>query len=431
VRIVSTLYDTVQTSDVADCRPRLLVLSHVPPVPRNSGQRQRVFYTLQAAREYFHVTFATAVPEANFSSARSAFAGLCDDVVLLPSRYPQARLLRGWRRVVGTARSASRGLKFSNYVIGDLEFSPDRVASMLDGRHFDCALFEYWHAAKSAAVFRAKGIPVVLDMHNVCWKSLERDLGATRGLPESWARWAVRKYRLQEEASWDLFDSVIAINKEEEAYVRSRTPGRVAVVYGPMGTDLENWPFGWAPADGMRVAFYGGLGSRHNQNDALRCVKEIMPRVWRSLPEAEIWLVGSNPPPHIRALAADRRVRVTGYVENVQETLKEMWAVVCPWSGRYGFRSRLVEVMALGVPAVASPEAVDGMELQHGDGLLLGRDDDELASHVLRLLQERSFAVDQSRRAREQVGRLYTLEKTYGSLMRQLRHWVSPRGVTP
>jgi glycosyltransferase involved in cell wall biosynthesis len=175
------------------------------------------------------------------------------------------------------------------------------------------------------------------------------------------------------------------------------------------------------------LAYYGGLGSRHNQEAALRCHAAIMPRVWQQFPQAELWLVGSNPSPALQALQADPRVKVTGYVEKVQDVLRTMTAVLCPWQGTYGFRSRLIEVMALGVPVVATPDAACGMELVAGAGFLSGTDDAALTHHAITLMRDRIYAGLQSEGARQQVEQLYGMPKTYGRLVDEMERWLSAR----
>jgi glycosyltransferase involved in cell wall biosynthesis len=152
-----------------------------------------------------------------------------------------------------------------------------------------------------------------------------------------------------------------------------------------------------------------------------------MPLIWKRFPEAELWLVGSNPADRLRDLAADPRVKVTGFIEKVQEILSAMSLVLCPWSGTYGFRSRIVEVMALGIPVVASPEAVDGMELESGRGIILADSDDALARKALELLSEPNQLAAQSRLARSEMERLYSLENTYGRLISDLCPWLEAR----
>jgi glycosyltransferase involved in cell wall biosynthesis len=261
-------------------------------------------------------------------------------------------------------------------------------------------------------------------MHNILWQDYARDLKAASAIPELWKQRTIKKYKAQEERAWQQFDGLITINQEEHKYVEVRTAKSQRLFYAPMGTDLRTWPYSWKPSQPVRLAYYGGLGSQHNQRDALKCYENIMPTVWRDLPEAELWLIGSHPPESLRALTSDPRIKVTGFVKDAQSLLATMSVVLCPWTGTYGFRSRLIEVMALGVPLVASHDAVYGMGLEHDKGLLLGTSDEELAGHAMRLLTDDKLAAQQSQLARQSVERLYSVGNTYDRLMNDLREWM-------
>jgi hypothetical protein len=83
--------------------------------------------------------------------------------------------------------------------------------------------------------------------------------------------------------------------------------------------------------------------------------------------------------------------------------------------------------MALGVPTVATPDAVAGMELKEGAGLWLGETDAQLALGALELLENSAYAQKQSRAARQQVERLFSLEDTYGRFITDLANWLGAR----
>ena len=405
-------------------RRRMLVLSHVLPFPGNAGQQQRVRETLAAARRNFHVTFATFAPESRRDELMSNLAPLCDDVLILSTRYGEGAVSRAWHHAAASTYALMTGLKSSNYVIGKLEFSPERVRSLLTNRTFDVALFEYWHAANSAVVLQAEGVRCVLDMHDILWKGREQRLLERSSVPAPLRRASVARYRKAEERAWSLFDGVVAINEDERAYAKQIVPQSAPVFYAPMGTDLERWSYRYAPTSPPRIAYYGSLGTEHNQRSAMQCHNEIMPLVWQRYPNAELWLVGGNPSEKIRALASDRRVVVTGFVEQVPDVLATMTLVLCPWRGTYGFRSRLVEVMAVGVPVVASPDAVAGMGMTVGNGLFLAKDATEFAAYADSLLASPTFAMAQSRLARQQMDELFSLDATYYRLMRELESWL-------
>jgi len=400
--------------------PRLLIISAVLPFPRNTGQQQRVFYKLKALRELFHVTFLTTAEARRITEVREKLHALCDEAIVLPSRYQRNIWTRALHRALGTLYAWRTGLKLSNYVLGELEFTPVRLDSALANARYDGALFEYWHAYRCIPALHARGVPCVLDMHDILWQSYAQQL-SKQVLPGWWKRWAIKRYRYTEEQAWHQFDALIAINRQEERYVRTVVGRRKPILYAPMGVDLAEWPYSWQPARPPRIAYYGGLGSPHNQQAALRCYERIMPHIWRHYPQAEIWLVGSNPPAFLHELSrADSRVVVTGYVERVQDVLSSMSAILCPWSGTYGFRSRLIEAMALGIPVVATPDAVYGMDLQAGQGIFIEETDEGMAQACLRLLGSASLAHDQSLLARKQVEENFGYENSYGRLAREL-----------
>ena len=412
-------------------KPRLLVLSQVLPFPGSSGQQKRVLYTLKAVRGIFHVTFATFVKEAQMETVHEKLSTLVDEVVLLPSLYHRSELSRARHLVAGVVYTLTTGLKRSNYVLGELEFNPERLAEAFGERAFELVLFEYFHAAASTSVFKDKGIPCVLDIHNILWKNYAFQLDSPAALParfepalpRAWKKWAVDQYRKREEQAWNRFDGVVIMNAHEEQQVREIVDDEVKIFKVPMGTTLSNWSYAWEPVHPPRMAYYGGLSNLYNVKDVFTCYEQIMPEIWRRFPDVELWLVGSKPTERVRALAADPRVKVTGYVEHVQDVLKTMTLKVMPWSNAHGFRSRLIEVMALGVPVVTTAGVVQEMDVEKGKGIIIEETNATLSEACLNLLESPDLARKQSRLAHEQAERNFSFEATYGQLAKDLHRF--------
>ena len=422
-------YTVSIAADDPSPRPRILVVSHVLPFPPGSGQQQRVALTLRALRQNFHVTVVTSASKKSAPGIQKALLQHCDAVVIVPSGTDDGILTTMARRLFGAAYCLWSGEKWSNYIIGRLQFSGAKLAELARTGEYECVLYEYWHANASTTVFRSRGIPVVLDMHNILWRAREQQLNARRWLPSWLRRVLVARYRHREESAWRRYDGLIAINEAERRYTASHIGPRARMFHVPMGILLEEWSYQWQPAHPPRLAYYGGLGSLHNQRSAIECVREVMPIIWAEFPDAELWLVGSNPPSRIRALA-NAHVKVTGFVEDVPSVLRSMTAVLCPWHGTYGFRSRIIEVMALGVPLIATPDAVHGMELQPDRGLLLAPDTSEMANQALRLLREPSLAREHSVAAREEVACRFDFSHTYERLATELEEWLEKKRVS-
>lgn len=407
-------------------KPRLLLVSKVNPFPRAAGQQQRVFYTMKALRESFHITFLTVQPKRLISSYLPKILDYCDEAIIIPSKYGNHPLIDLMYKIFGFFFVLFTGLKFSNFLIGKVEFSPRRIKKATKSGSWDLVLYEYWHSVDSVRVFQKESIPCVLDTHNILWKSQQRQLEPKYWIPKLLKQEIIQNYKKREENAWNKYNALIAINWGEFEYMQKVVNEEVKIFYTPMGTDLNLWPYLFQPVDPPRIAYYGGLGSEHNQKDALDCYYKIMPDIWEKLPNAEFWIVGSNPPKSITDLPGkDARVKVTGFVENVQEILKSISIVLCPWSGTYGFRSRLIEVMALGIPVVATSDAVFGMDLKEGEGLFIRNNPEEMASAVLDLLSDQDLLRLQSRLAMSQTEINFSYPATYQKLDHDLLSYIN------
>ena len=87
-----------------------------------------------------------------------------------------------------------------------------------------------------------------------------------------------------------------------------------------------------------------------------------------------------------------------------------------PFSGASGFRSRLIEVMALGLPILTSKELVKQMDIKEHDKFLLAKDNQQLSGLALKLLNDEKILMDQSLSGRKFVEQQYSFDATYGTL---------------
>ena len=408
----------------SDDKPRLLVISHVLPVDGHAGQQMRVRNKLKGLCRYFHITFLTISNSVTQEASVERLRSFVDELVILPSLYQGSIWSKVYHRFLGRWYGMIQGIRWSNYILGKVELTGKRIEEAVEVGSFDLVLYEYWHAVDSVPIFQTSGVLTILDMHNVLWRVLERNL-LRDGSLSAWRKRLVSLYKEGEETGWGKFDGLIAINRNELAYVVEQVPVRSKVFYTPMGVEIEQLAYVYKMInDEPRLAYYGGLSSHHNCLDAIRCAKEIMPLIWLEHETAELWIIGANPPQEIRSLALDSRVKVLGYVADLEKCFSGVDAMLCPWIGKYGFRSRIVESMALGVPVISTADAVDGMELRDGDGILFRETNEEISKAAIGLINDRSFAEQLSRRARDAVVRLYGFEATYGSLARNLVEWV-------
>ena len=400
-------------------RPNLLVISSVLPYPGLSGQQQRVKNSLLALRKSFHITFITFSDSRNIELVSRELKHFVDTPIVLRSLYNSCYAFKIIFKSIALIYSKITGLKTSNFVIKYIEFNKQRIKKIISNKRFDLVLFEYWHATHLCELFEKKGIICVLDLHNIIWQVQKQRFLEKKN---TWfTRHTIKQYKKSEELAWLKYDILIGINKNEYNYLKLKTPCRIKKLYVPMGVDLEKWIPNNSTTSGTKIVYYGGMGSQHNQRDALYCYNNILPRIWLDFPKVQFWIVGSNPPSIIRNLAKDdNRVIVTGYVDDIIQTLSKMTIGLCPWTGTYGFRSRIVELMSLEIPVICSEQAVDGMDLNSGEGLYFADDDISFSNNCINLLYNEDLINRQKLLARKQISLKYSIDKSYGYLNKSL-----------
>ena len=92
-------------------------------------------------------------------------------------------------------------------------------------------------------------------------------------------------------------------------------------------------------------------------------LEEVFPRVWAQLPEARLALVGAgleHPP------SEDPRVRALGFVEDLAGVYAQARCAVVPLLQGGGSPLKLIEALAYGLPVIATPRAVAGLDVHDG-----------------------------------------------------------------
>ena len=388
------------------------------PFPPSGGQTQRVRNLLKALRATCEVSFLGVVRPDEREAVEEELSRHVDDVRLLDARLDR----RAKRAVLGPAQAAylfATGLKDTNFQIGAVELSPSRVLDLVGNTRYDVAVFQYWHAWRAANAMRETGVPTILDMHNILWQSVV----ANRHLHRSHAQRLlipsprISAYREREEIAWGSFSGILAINHGEADHVRGRYPSLPMMVAG-MGVELERWPYRWSRTTGPpTIAFYGGLGIQRGVQDALVVHDQIMPVVWEVAPDARLVVIGADPPAEILRLANDR-VEITGFVADPSRYLAEASVLVCPFAGRYGFRSRIIEALATGTPVVCTSDAIYGMGLGDRDGVAIADTVESMAARVLELVHDVDASLRASKAGRAAVEDRFDMASTYDSAAR-------------
>lgn len=106
---------------------------------------------------------------------------------------------------------------------------------------------------------------------------------------------------------------------------------------------------------------------RHAPNwDAVLYLKQaVWPRVRAKMPDAQLHIYGSYPPPKANALQqAEQGFQMRGWAEDAQQVMSDARVCLAPIRFGAGLKGKLADAMACGTPSVTTPI---GAESMHGD----------------------------------------------------------------
>ncbi|MEN8151502.1 MAG: glycosyltransferase family 4 protein [Planctomycetota bacterium] len=132
----------------------------------------------------------------------------------------------------------------------------------------------------------------------------------------------------------------------------------------------------------------GHLDHFPNVDAATRFVAEVFPKIKERCRRARLIIAGKNPPIEIRQLAQREDITVVDRRADERELYREAWVAVAPHRVERGVRNEVLEAIAVGVPVVASPEAVGGLDLIADRDLKVAGNTDEFAHQVVDLLED-------------------------------------------
>jgi glycosyltransferase involved in cell wall biosynthesis len=129
-----------------------------------------------------------------------------------------------------------------------------------------------------------------------------------------------------------------------------------------------------------------------NVAGALYFCRQVLPRIWDQDPGVRFQIVGKDPPEAVRQLAADERVQVTGYVDDLRPFLGQATVAICPVPYAAGVQFKVLEAMAMGAPVVCTCAAFEGLKAHPEEEVLVADSPDSFADHILRVCSTPAMA---------------------------------------
>lgn len=387
-------------------RSPLLVLSPIMPARTGNGLAMRVASFLEAASAAHEPVVAVVPISGELPVAPAAeFAR----VVAVPpgasqtARSQLARLLgeRRWRELLARAEPMPQAARLASPALAD---EVVRAAGVAPGTAVH--VVRSYLAPLGLAVAERLSAPwATLDLDDDDEAVSEGESGSYRRLTSAFA---------------PLF-SLVSLASHEEAE-------RVACRHGLRAVALPNVVEA-PPAlpsrrpSGDVVLFVGNLTYRPNVEAVLSLADDVLPavRARSGLPVTAL-VVGNYARPGPLAWLEERpEVSLQGFVADLSSAYDRADVVVAPLKTGSGTRLKLLEAFAHGVPVVTTPRGACGLDVRHGEHLLVAATPEGLAAHIVTLLRQPLLADELASAAFEFVRRHHSMAVLTADVSAMLR----------
>ena len=343
----------------------------------------------------------------------------CDLVREIPRRPPAGAVGRFGRRL-RIARELARGTPGA--VAGSL--SPEfarAVGEVAASWHPDIVQLEYHVMGAYLPALASCPAPRVLRQHEP-GAATARDRTAQRsGLARLFAGLEERAWKRFERGVMSMVHAVVALTERDAATLRPLA-GTTPIEIIPLGVSVPSRALN-AAGEAGELLFVGNFVHPPNVESAERLIAGILPRVRTECPEVVLRIVGANLPTRWQGREAEG-LHASPDVADVAPFLDRAAVVMAPMFTGGGMRVKVLEALAAGKAVVATPLALEGLTVEDGDQLRIGRSDGELAQAAVELLRDPDRRRALGQRARGWAvetlgweGPVTAFERLYASLL--------------
>lgn len=390
---------------VTSPRHILWITAYLPHMGIHAGAG-RMYQLLKRLSATYRVTLLTFLENEEEREFLSQLDGLCQRVVAL-RRMPPLR----WQFFPYEP--------FEEFRTPEME---QALEELLEENDFDLIQLEYSQMACYAK--QALRIPNLLTKHEVDFAACLRRMRLERSIRFR-TRWFYNYLQVLDREIRLLrsVDAAICMTDVDAQQLRKYCKS-VPIHVVNTGVDLEYFAPPKYRATEPRLVFVGAFQHQPNVDAMLYFCQSILPRIRQRIPETELWIIGSSPPPSVLDLGDGHAVHVTGFVEDIRPYIASSSVYVVPLRLGVGIRGKILEAWSMGMAVVATSVACAGLRCEPGTHLLLADDAELFASHVLSLLKDPLRRERLGQAARKVVVEHYAWESSARELDRLYRMYM-------
>ena len=239
-----------------------------------------------------------------------------------------------------------------------------------------------------AEYIRHKDLPKAIDYQDIFSYGMKRRADIASFVTRPVYNMEYRRLCRYEAAIFDDFDVKTIISEPDRSLFPHEKRDEILIV--PNGVDHEKYH----PMDCEKqydLVFTGNMSYPPNVNAVDYLANDILPIVWKTLPEVKLYIAGATPDPKVKK-AASERIIVSGWLDDIRDAYAQSRVFIAPMRIGTGLQNKLLEAMSMRLPAITSPLANASLGANPNEEILIGSNAEEMAQNIITLLTDKAKA---------------------------------------
>ncbi len=357
---------------------KIFVLLPRIPYPLEKGDKLRAFNQIKQLAKHNEVVLC-ALNDNSQVSEQDAFRALqpyCQSINFIKISKPQI--------VLGLVRAFFKGLPMQCGYFYNRK-AAKKINALIE-KHKPDMLFG--QLLRVAEYIRKKDIPKTIDYQDVFSYGMKRRADIASPITCPIFSMEYKRLKRYEAAIFDDFDVKTIISEPDRELIPHPKKSEILII--PNGVDHEFF----APQEREKkydIVFTGNMSYAPNVNAVEYLANEILPIVWKQIPNAKMYVAGATPDPKVKKAACDNII-ISGWLDDIRDAYAQSRIFIAPMRIGTGLQNKLLEAMSMGLPAITTPLANGSLGAENGKEILVGSNAEELAQHIITLLTDNDLA---------------------------------------